>query len=252
MNDYEKKALEELTRWKSKMQENPSFFNEATRKTQLRINKLIPEKIHSAITETIKQLTKAVIIGTRFTTGNPSAVSSLEETEKKVRECITFYQTAAAAEGGVTGAGGILLGFVDFPAWLTLKMKMLFKIARLYGYDTKDFRERIFLLYIFQMTFTRQSRRQELYPTLFNWEKESQHFNDINSFDWRRFQQEYRDYIDVAKLFQLIPWVGAAVGAVVNHRLTKQLGNMAVNAYRLRYFEEKDDNLEKKEVTLSD
>jgi hypothetical protein len=118
-------------------------------------------------------------------------------------------------------------------------MKMLFKIARLYGYDTKDFRERIFLLYIFQMTFTRQSRRQELYPTLVNWEEESQQFTDINAFDWRRFQQEYRDYIDIAKLFQLIPLVGAAVGAIVNHRLTKQLGTMAINAYRLRYFTEK-------------
>jgi hypothetical protein len=239
MTEYEKKAFEELTKWQAKMQGNPSFFNEATRKTQARINKLIPEKIHKAITETIKQLIKAVIIGTRFTTGNPRVVTSLEETEKNVVECITFYKTAAAAEGGVTGAGGILLGFVDFPAWLTLKMKMLFKIARLYGYDTKDFRERIFLLYISQMTFTRQSRRQELYPTLVNWEKDSQQFNDINAFDWRRFQQEYRDYIDVAKLFQLIPWVGAAVGAIVNHRLTKQLGTMAINAYRLRYFADK-------------
>jgi hypothetical protein len=236
MNEYERQAFEELTKWQVKMQGKPSFFNEATRKTQARINKLIPEKIHKAITETIKQLIKAVIIGTRFTTGNPKVVISLEETEKNVRECITFYQTAAAAEGGVTGAGGILLGFVDFPAWLTLKMKMLFKIARLYGYDTKDFRERIFLLYIFQMTFTRQSRRQELYPTLVNWEKDSQQFNDINAFDWRRFQQEYRDYIDVAKLFQLIPWVGAAVGAIVNHRLTKRLGLTAINAYRMRYF----------------
>lgn len=239
MNEYEQRALEELAHWQVKMQQKPSFFNEATRKTQTRINKIIPEKIHRAITETIKQLTKAVIIGTRFTTGNPRPVTSLEETEKKVKESITFYRTAAAAEGGVTGAGGILLGFVDFPAWLTLKMKMLFKIARLYGYDTRDFRERIYLLYIFQLTFTRQSRRQELYPTLADWEKEAEKFSDINAFDWRRFQQEYRDYIDVAKLFQLIPWVGAVVGVIVNNRLTKQLGITAMNAYRLRYFEGK-------------
>jgi hypothetical protein len=239
MNEYDKQAFEELTQWQAKMQEKPSFFNEATRKTQARINRLIPERIHKAITETIKQLIKAVIIGTRFTTGNPRTVTSLEKTEKDVRQCITFYRTAAAAEGGVTGAGGILLGFVDFPAWLSLKMKMLFKIARLYGYDTKDFRERIFLLYIFQMTFTRQSRRQELYPTLVNWEEESQQFTDINAFDWRRFQQEYRDYIYVAKLFKLIPCVGAAVVAIFNHRHTKQICTMSINANRHNYISEK-------------
>jgi hypothetical protein len=52
--------------------------------------------------------------------------------------------------------------------------------------------------------------------------------------DWRRFQQEYRDYIDLAKLMQLVPGIGAAVGVYVNHKLTRQLGNTAMNAYRTR------------------
>ena len=55
-------------------------------------------------------------------------------------------------------------------------------------------------------------------------------------FDWRRFQQEYRDYIDLAKLAQLLPVVGAPVGAIVNFRLVEQLGTTARNAYRLRWF----------------
>ena len=55
-------------------------------------------------------------------------------------------------------------------------------------------------------------------------------------FDWRRFQQEYRDYIDLAKLAQLLPVVGAPIGAIVNWRLVEQLGETAMNAYRLRWF----------------
>jgi hypothetical protein len=57
---------------------------------------------------------------------------------------------------------------------------------------------------------------------------------DIHQFDWRSFQQEYRDYIDIAKLLQLVPGIGAVVGAYVNHRLTEKLGQYAMNAYRMR------------------
>ena len=59
--------------------------------------------------------------------------------------------------------------------------------------------------------------------------------DDVRSFDWRTFQQEYRDYIDIAKLLQLVPGIGAAVGTVVNYRLTNKLGETAKNAYRLRW-----------------
>ena len=60
----------------------------------------------------------------------------------------------------------------------------------------------------------------------------------LNDFDWRRFQLEYRDYIDLAKLAQLIPVIGAPVGAVVNYRLVDQLGRTATNAYRMRVFDQ--------------
>ena len=52
--------------------------------------------------------------------------------------------------------------------------------------------------------------------------------------DWRKFQQEYRDYIDFAKMLQLVPGIGAFVGAYANNNLLKHLGETAMNAYRLR------------------
>ena len=62
--------------------------------------------------------------------------------------------------------------------------------------------------------------------------------DDIHQFDWRSFQQEYRDYIDLAKMAQLIPVIGAVVGVVVNYRLLNKLGETAMNAYRLRWKKE--------------
>ena len=70
---------------------------------------------------------------------------------------------------------------------------------------------------------------------MINWDNKSAELpEDINQFDWQTFQQEYRDYLDLAKMAQLIPVIGAPVGFVVNYRLINILGLTAMNAYRLR------------------
>lgn len=239
MARYEQIAFAKQRKWQEDMQKSPGFFNEVARKLQARINKAIPQKVHDVVTAAIKQMTRAVIFGAGYTTKSPSQYANLEALEHAVLEKIKVYRRTAAAEGGVTGAGGILLGFADFPIWLSIKMKMLFDIATQYGYDTNDFRERLYLLHIFQLTFSTQQKRKELFQVMKNWKEESGKFQDINSFDWQTFQIEYRDYIDLAKLLQLIPGVGAPVGIIVNHRLTNKLGLMAMNAYRLRLIQDR-------------
>ena len=51
------------------------------------------------------------------------------------------------------GAGGILLGLADFPLLLGIKIKFLFDAATLYGFDTSDKEERLFILHVFQLAF---------------------------------------------------------------------------------------------------
>ena len=60
----------------------------------------------------------------------------------------------AAAEGAGTGAGGILLGLADFPLLLGIKIKFLFDAATLYGFDTSNKEERLFILHVFQLAFS--------------------------------------------------------------------------------------------------
>ncbi|MCZ6900458.1 MAG: EcsC family protein, partial [Bacteroidetes bacterium] len=112
---------------------------------------------------------------------------------------------------------------------------MLFEIASRYGFDVKDYKERIYILHIFQLTFSSQQHRNQIFKIIADWENQKSMLpDDIHKFDWRTFQLEYRDYIDLVKLFQLIPGIGAAVGLIVNHRLTNKLGKCAINAYRMR------------------
>ena len=214
------------------MQLKPSLFSRMSKGVQNRMNRMIPERVHIVITGAIKQMTQGMISGAGIITPAPLTSVSFETREIKAREIISLYKKAAAVEGGVTGAGGILLGLADFPLWLSIKIKMLLEISAAYGYDVKDPAERIFILHIFQLAFSSQQHRNDVYQILVRWiaQKESR----AEQPDWRKFQQEYRDYIDLAKLMQLVPGIGAVVGVYVNHKLTQQLGETAMNAYRTR------------------
>lgn len=239
MSLYNQKVIFELNVWQKAMQKRPSITNRLAKKVQVKINSWIPAKVHNVITSAIKQMVRAVLFGAGISTSRSVFMDSLEGAEAVILEKIKFYKKTASIEGGITGAGGILSGLADFPLLLGIKLKMLFEIAAHYGFDTGDFKERIYILHIFSLAFCSHEHRNKIFLQLQDWEKTSVALPaDINEFDWRNFQQEYRDYIDLAKMAQLIPVIGAAVGAVVNYRLIKKLGTTAMNAYRMRLLAE--------------
>ena len=240
MEVYEEKIFQELKSWKRSIQKSPSALGELAKSFQTGINNMIPDRVHQVITTAVKRMTKAVIFGARLTTFPAVPQESLSLVEEEIRRKIDFYSKTAAAEGAVTGYGGILMGMADLPLWLSIKIKMLFEIANLYGYDLSDYKERIYMLYIFQLTFSRHKQKRKIFMKMQKWQEEEKKLpDDLNQFDWRSFQIEYRDYLDLAKLLQLIPGFGAIVGFYVNHHLTRKLGIYAMNAYRMRRFEKR-------------
>jgi len=238
---YEQLIAKEFKTWQRKMMSKPSAFDKLSKKLQVKMNSYIPEKIHKGITVAIKQMIRGVLFSAKhITAGASTETTDLQQTEEKVLKRINAYKHTAAAEGGITGAGGFLLALAEFPVLLSIKLKLLFDIASMYGYSVKDYKERIYILHIFQLAFSSHQHRKEVYLEMIDWESKKQKLpDDINEFDWRALQQEYRDYIDLAKMAQLIPGIGAVVGYVVNFRLIKKLGTTAMNAYRMRWFEER-------------
>ena len=240
MQNYEDIAKTELLTWQNKMLRRPALFNKLSKTIQVKINSWIPEKIHKAITVTIKQMIRGVLFGAKISTMKAIPFHNLEAREIAVRKKIDFYRKTAAVEGGITGAGGILLGLADFPILIGIKVKLLFEIATLYGFDVKDYKERVYLLHIFELAFSSDQHRKNVYLKMTDWEEKKKNLpEDIHEFDCRNFQQEYRDYLDLAKMAQLIPVIGAPVGIIVNNRLLRKLGVTAMNAYRMRIFESK-------------
>lgn len=232
MIDYTMKVEDELRSWKQKMTKRSGLISRASKRAQTKVNGLIPEKFHKVMTESVKNMVKATLVGSNFTTKKQQAIGlSLFERDELFKEKLSSFRKTAVIEGAGTGAGGIMLGLADFPLLLSIKMKFLFEAAAVYGFDTNEYEERLFILHVFQLAFSSEDTRKETLYIIENWE-EQRHL--IADMDWQEFQQEYRDYIDLVKLFQLIPGFGAVVGAFANYNLLDQLGEAAMNSYRLR------------------
>ncbi len=237
MNDYYLNAAKELENWKSKMRKKPSIISKASKGLQNKFNNVIPEKYHKMLTSAIKNMIKFVLLGSEIATKPPYNILDLEEKERLVKEKISTYKRTAMIEGASTGAGGFVMSLADFPLLLSIKIKFLYDVASIYGFDVRDYKERVYILHIFELAFSSQENINEIFFKMERWEEYSSSLpNDMDYFDWRKFQQEYRDYIDIAKLMQMLPAIGALVGAYVNSKLLDKLGETAINSYRMRLF----------------
>lgn len=232
--EYEEKAYDELLDWQRKLRRKGNKFGRLSKNVQNKMNDMIPEKVHKALTEAIKGMVQTVLTGSNLVFKNSfPQLFTLEEKETKIKEQLDIYRKTATVEGAGTGAGGLLLGLADFPLLLSIKLKFLYDVARIYQYDLKNYEERIFLLMVFQLAFSSDEKRIETLNIIENWDEEKKRFVDL---DWQAFQQEYRDYIDLVKMLQLVPGIGAVVGAYANYKLLDRLGETAIYAYRMRYF----------------
>ncbi|PFA62568.1 ABC transporter-associated protein EcsC [Bacillus sp. AFS015802] len=227
---------EELESWKRRYIRKSSLFQRVSKQAQTKVNQWIPERAHKVVTESIKKMVEVTLKGSEWVSLQTiTCEPGLQEREDLMKERMEFYRKTATIEGAGTGAGGIFLGLADFPLLLSIKMKFLSECALIHGYDPKQYEERLFLLYVFQLAFSSDPHKKGVLHIIENWEEEREKLKEL---DWKTFQQEYRDYIDFVKMLQLIPGVGAVVGAYANYQLLDHLGEVAKFAYRIRYFNE--------------
>lgn len=239
MYDYIDSIMPEFQAWKFEMKKRPSLLNKMAKGAQNKFNSVLPDKYHDVMTSTIKNLVKGVLVGSEYLKKEPIKDMPLELRERLFREKLDFYRKTAIVEGASTGAAGFFVGLTDFPLLLGIKIKFLFEAAAIYGFDVKDYKERLYILYIFQLAFSSQGKTNKVFAEMEDWKHTAESFpEDINQFNWRDFQQEYRDYIDIAKMLQLVPVIGAFVGAYANSKLLDKLGETAMNAYRMRLLDE--------------
>lgn len=239
MSEYMEKVEREMQRWEHKTRREPSMPAKVSKRWQNKINSRLPERFHAVVTESVRQMVQAALVSSDYL----SDLDKLEDVPLEERESIfdkrvTTYKRTAAVEGAGTGFGGVLLGVADFPLLLTIKMKFLFDAGKIYGFNVDEIEERMFLLHVFQLAFSREEKKKEVFNKIINWEENLRSLKgeaaDLRDLDWRSFQLEYRDFIDLPKTLQLIPGFGAIVGATANYHYLDILSYHAKNSYRHR------------------
>ena len=88
MTIYQRQVLTELKAWQKQMLRRPSFLNMLSKKAQDKVNSWIPEKVHKAVTTTIKQMIRGVLFGAKYTTADPVRNLELEVREARIDERI--------------------------------------------------------------------------------------------------------------------------------------------------------------------
>ncbi|WP_096188227.1 EcsC family protein [Evansella halocellulosilytica] len=239
MSSFDERIDRELARWERKVVKPQSITGKFAKGWQNKINQKIPDKVHDTVSSSVKQMIRATLVGSDYLSDQETVFDrSLEEREELIDKKVEMYKRSAAVEGAGTGAGGIFLGLADFPLLLSIKMKFLFDTAKIYGFDVKDYRERLFLLYIFQLAFSKDKQKIKTFEKVKNWERDKEQLPSsvtyMQSVDWKTFQLEYRDFIDLPKTLQLIPGFGAIVGAVANYHYLDVLAYYAKNSFRHR------------------
>lgn len=184
MDDYMIDAKVQHKLWKREMKKKVSLINKIASKTQKKFNSMLPRKYHEILTNAVKTMVKTVLFGYKYITKDPLNHISIEEREKIVKSKIDFYKKTAMAEGLVTGAGGFILGLTDFPLLLSIKVKLLYDIAAIYGFDVGDYKERLYILNIIQLAFSSQSYSKDVYNKMEKWDEYSYNLpGNINDFD---------------------------------------------------------------------
>jgi len=230
-NLYHQTVKKELENWQAQLQKKPSIVNNFSKNVQGKIQNLVPEKAQTLITIAVKNMVETILTASSmFTETVVTEKPTLSESDFLVERAYKTYYKVAMAQGIGFGMGGVLINLADLPALLSIKVKFLFDCAKLYGFDIEEKSERLFMLYIFQLAFCGDEHKKKILPVILNWQAQQQNAQ----MNWRAMQIEYREYLDLAKILQLVPVIGAAAGGVANHNLMQKLKITAMNCYRWR------------------
>lgn len=227
-----------LQAWLKEEQKDPRWTQKMTDRFQKYVQGLVPSQIQDAITKGMSGFTTLVMTGSGFLLPPADNALALESKMERAKKSIENYTHLGMLSGAGTSAGGILTGLLDLPLLMSFKIKLIFEIGSHFGHDLKDPKERYFALLIFREAFSSPVQKKGHLQALINYEAKASKLEDpLGQIDWQGFQQEYRDYIDLAKLLQFIPGIGIVIGASVNRTLMHKLGETAIKAYSLRYFQ---------------
>ena len=267
MSDYERRAIEEIHQWKTP---NQTWFGKAMSAINWPLSKVadvilgdhtIGQAIKSAINGVVGLCNDAAQWSVRtdavykefrdagHEVEKPADIASLslEEIDKVVGFLAAKYKGIATVEGGATGYSGLPGIAIDIPALVTMNLRAIGEYATYYGFDVTSQRERLWVMNILGYAsspndLSKQSALAELVRIAQDVARRKT-WEALEEYAFVQIVQRIARAVGIrltkAKLAQIVPGIGAAVGAGFNAYYTAKVCDAAYYLYRERFLAEK-------------
>ncbi len=182
--------------------------------------------------------------------------AELQAADEQAQECWNWNIGYAATEGGATGGLGFSGLAADVPALFTILLRLIQEIATCYGYKLTRDGEGEYVLQILRagsaanakvkIEFVIALKELEQILIQISWKKMSaelaaKHISKLSLLAaMRQFAKSLGIQITKRKALQLVPIVGAIVGASLNATLANDIGRAAYMSYRRRWMDERN------------
>ncbi len=267
--DYIVKAKAEIERWE---QEGPGWLAQVGSfilwPAQKAAEMLIPDSVQDVVAKAIEgflvgisNLSKHIVDAPAITEKvakrrlvfgeNPELWQHLAASDEEAQSCWNWHLGYAAAEGGATGALGLPGLAADIPALFTVVIRLIQQMGICYGYDPTKPEEQEYVIHILR-TGTASDVAAKLEALIFlkqieqilikvAWKKMAADLaaKQIGAQSLlaalRQFAKSLGINLTKRKALQMIPIIGAVVGASFNATFANDIGHAAYFCYRRRW-----------------
>lgn len=267
-DEYIEEAKAQIARWES---EGPGFLaavgDIVLWAPQKAAEKLVPEAVQDAVSKAIESflsrldsLARSLFdpdeVRQRLDALGSSDDQQLKCADEAAKHYWNWHVGYAAAEGGATGAAGLVGLAADVPALFTVALRLIQQIGTCYGYDVSKDAEREYVLHILRTGSTGDLKAKlecliglkqiEEILLKVTWKKMGESFarGEIGKqaalFGVKKFSKSLGIQITKRKALQMVPVVGALVGASFNATFINDIGRTAYMSYRRRWIAERE------------
>lgn len=256
-SSYEETQVDEIIKWKNS---EPSVVAKGmgtlTAPLTWLVNKVIPKSAMKAVLNGANSAGEFLADeGDILRDAGVKSVEELRYKDLKISDELAnsvhnWAIAVAATEGAAAGGGGIALIAADIPAVLTLSLRTIHKIALCYGYKTNSEEERNFVLSVLSAAGSNSmAEKNEALLTLKSiqviiqkntWKSIERKAatgacRELSIMTIRSLCKQLGINFTKRKALQVIPAVGAGVGAAVNADFLRDVGYAARRSYQQRW-----------------
>ena len=272
--DYAESARDEIKQWEAEKPGTLKKLGSAMlMPAEKAAEKLIPDRVQEAVAKAIEAcliflarqgprtfdgaaIRKSVLDRAEVLAGSAEANAAhlLQAADERAQHYHNWHIGYAATEGAGTGALGFPGLAADIPALFGILVRQIQEIGCCYGYDPYEVEEREYLLHILRAGFASNVKlKMEFIVAMKQFEEV------LVRMAWKKMAKELANkeitkgamlaglrqlakalgiQLTKRKALQMIPIVGAVVGASLNGVLANDIGRTAYMSYRRRWMQE--------------